>query len=307
MKPTLAITGAAGFIGSHVADLLQHYYRITAIDDFSVGCPSNLAGAEVSVVDADVRDTFAMRRILCGMDAVIHLAALTRVDESFQCEQMYRDVNYWGTRSVVDACQIGGVQHLLFSSSCAVYGTPVCLPVLETAKLHPMSPYAETKLEAEAAIGGSTIPRTTIFRIFNCYGPRQDTSGAIIAKFCFNESRGKPLSIHGDGGQTRDFVYVQDVARAFKAALDKRVKGIFNIGSGACYSVDTVHKMIIECNRRHRAPVIPEWGEERDGDIRDMQADISKAKKLLRWEPQMPLKKGIKKTFHHYEYRAKHI
>src|SRR2546426_5817624 len=236
----VVVTGGAGFIGSHLVERLAAANDVVALDDFSTGRPENLAAVQdrVQVVRGSILDPGAIKRAFDRADAVFHLAALTSVPESIERPREYAETNVTGTLAVLGGARDAGVRRLVFASSCAVYGRAKGA-LREDTPPDPMSPYAVTKLASEQflrVLSGDGL-ETVALRLFNVYGPRQSPDSpysSVVARFVRAIAMGEPVTLHGDGLQTRDFVYVGDVAESLDRAASARgvAGGLFNIGSG---------------------------------------------------------------------------
>ncbi len=298
------VTGGAGFIGSHVVDrLVKDGGKIRIVDNLATGSLDNilksLASGDVEFFKGDIRDVSVVQKSLEGIEVVVHLAALVSVPLSIDNPNMAFDINLSGTLNLLNLSVKAGVKRFVFISSCAVCGDPKDLPVTEQTPPNPISPYAESKLLAERNCVGFSekgLLQVVVLRFFNVYGPRQkmnDYSG-VITLFIDRCNRKLPLTIYGDGLQTRDFIYVGDVAEAVLAATKSPgINGqIFNIGSGKPTSVNDLAKTIIELSGEDLEVYHTDF---RNGDIRNSYADISKAKKLLGFEPKVALPDGLRK------------
>jgi UDP-glucose 4-epimerase len=308
MAQGVLVTGGAGFIGSHViAALLAGGSRVRVLDDLSTGALENLPATlpASDLVVGDVRDPAAVARAVRGCDRVVHLAAIASVSRSTEDPATTAAVNVGGTANVLAAARAAGVRRLVFASSCAVYGSTTDLPVAETARPHPESPYAASKLRGEElcrdrrATGGV---EACALRFFNVYGPRQDPSSeysGVIAIFMDRLSSGRSCVVHGDGRQTRDFVFVRDVASACRAALDGPAPGPgpFNVGTGVETSLLDVLSALARASGRE--PVI-EYGAPRPGDITRSCADCGRARRALGHRPSVGLVDGLAATWSWY-------
>ncbi|MDI6884654.1 MAG: SDR family oxidoreductase [Hadesarchaea archaeon] len=299
------VTGGAGFIGSHVVDgLVDKGHAVTVLDNLSSGSRENLrahlANPDFRLIKGDIRDGKAVKKSLSGVDAVVHEAALVSVPRSIREPRLAHEVNVEGTLSLLRASKQAGVERFVYASTCAIYGESNRLPITEDAPLKPNSPYASSKLAAEencrtfSAIEG--LP-TVSLRYFNVYGPRQSAGeyAGVMVKFIQRLRNDQPPIIYGDGKQTRDFVYVSDVVEATLLALEREgVAGkVINIGTGKETSINKLCELFLKLTGKthlkhlHRAP--------RPGDISRSQADTSKARKLLGFEPKVSLEEGVKK------------
>jgi UDP-glucose 4-epimerase len=296
------VTGGAGFIGSHIVDrLVKEGYKVKVLDDLSTGNLLNIQthvdSRAVEFIQGDIRDLVVVKKSVAGSDVVIHLAALISVPFSVAHPDLTFDVNLAGTLNVLRCSAQAGVEKFVFISSCAVYGEPEALPVDETVRVNPISPYAESKLIGERYCTGfsdRSMLNTIIFRFFNVYGCRQcvnDYSG-VITKFIERMLGGESLVVYGDGSQTRDFINVSDIADAVVTSVKKQdvPSGVFNLGSGKPTSINTLASTLIDLAG---AKVAVHHEEAREGDIQHSYADISKAQRLLGYEPQVSLSDGL--------------
>jgi UDP-glucose 4-epimerase len=299
----ILVTGGAGFIGSHLIDkLVRKGFEVTVLDNFSTGRIENikhhLEKEKFRFIESDIRDRNDVEEALEGMDAIFHLAAITSIPYSMKYPKITYEVNVNGTRNLLEACLRSNIERFIYLSTCAVYGEPEYLPVDENHPTNPISPYAKSKLKAEQACMAFQEAyglKTTIFRPFNIYGPRQrnDSYGGVIANFIERLREGKPPVIYGDGTQTRDFIYVEDVVRAFMTALnrDDAVGRIFNIANGVPTSINQLAQLLIEFFRAEG--IKSQHASPRRGDIRHIYANIEEAKLRLGFEPQVSLKEGL--------------
>ncbi len=300
------VTGGAGFIGSHVVDrLVNEGYHVRIIDDLSTGRLGNIQGhlssGEVEFVKGDIRDAAFVTRGVKNIDVVVHLAAITNVPFSIANPDLTFDVNLLGTLNLLRSSIKENIDRFVFVSSCAVCGEPKSLPVNEEDKPNPISPYAESKLIAERYCLGfyeRQLLLPVVLRFFNVYGPRQgmnDYSG-VITHFIDRCKQRLPLTIYGDGAQTRDFVNVHDVVEAtFASMKSSKAEGeVFNVGSSKPTSINALAKTVSELAG---ADLKICYEKPREGDIKDSYADISKAKKLLGYAPKVSLRDGLRTLF----------
>ena len=286
------VTGGAGFIGSHIVDsLLDVGYEVHIVDNLSAGKMENVNKLAI-FHNVDIRDKDKLVEVFKGASYVFHEAALPRVQYSIENPIETNEVNVNGLLNVLEASRLNNVKRFIFASSAAIYGDPEELPTKEDAKINPLSPYAthkyvgEVYLKLYAKIYGL---ETVCLRYFNVYGPRFDPNGAyplVIGFFLKSRSEGKPLSITGDGNQTRDFVHVKDVARANLLAMksDKVGNGeVINIGGGKRYSINEIARMI-GGEVIHVEPRL---------EPHDTEADIKRAGEILGWQPVIDLSSGI--------------
>lgn len=287
------VTGGAGFIGSHIADgLLAEGYEVHVIDNLSGGKREQVPAGAV-FHEIDVLDTLSVTEICKGADIVFHEAALPQVQFSIEQPMESHRVNVDGTLSMLVAARDAKVGRFVYAASAAAYGNQAELPFREEMPAAPVHPYGVHKYTGELNVklfadvyGLSAVS----LRYFNVYGPRMDPSGPygiVIGRFLKQASEGTPLTITGDGTQTRDFVHVSDVVRANLAAGTHAGVGkgeVINIGTGKGITVNALADIIAEGDREMLPPRV---------EIRDAVADISKAKALLGWEPSVTLERGI--------------
>ncbi len=296
------VTGAAGFIGFHTATrLLRENLDVIALDNLSRGSRRKLEllekmGAETLV--GDIRDRNLICRVLRDCDAIVHLAALISVEESFEVPDEYVDVNTRGTAVIARCCAENNVDRIVYASTAAVYGEPKELPVKEDHPLDPLSPYGVSKLAGEQVlllIAEKSDISCIVLRLFNVYGPGQDPGSpysGVITRFVVRALKGEPLIVYGDGFQTRDFVYVEDVVEAIMLSLRKKITGVFNIGSGKPTSILELAEQIgLVLGRQPRIIHAP----PRPGDIRYSYACLDKAGEKLGFQPKIQLREGLEK------------
>lgn len=297
MKAML-VTGGAGFIGaSLVPMLLDQGYRVRVLDNLSVGSAAALAGLDVELVVGDIRDRATVDSAVTGMDGVVHLAAHTTVIDSIQDPLHDYAINVGGTLNLLLSCRDHGIGRFVFASSNAPIGenTP---PIDESKPARPLSPYGASKLAGEgycSAFHGSYGLGTVILRFANVYGPRSTHKGSVVAKFIKDALSSGRLTIYGDGLQTRDFIYVEDLCRAILAALTSDVGGeTFQIASGTETTIlDLAHRIQAAFPDR-RIEIVHEG--QRAGEIIRNYSSIAKAQKMLGWSPQVSLDEGLAHT-----------
>jgi UDP-glucose 4-epimerase len=302
---TAVVTGGAGFIGSHLVErLLADGHDVTVIDNFSTGRAFNLAhlreNPRLTVHEADVADMRRIASAFTGVDWVFHMAALADIVPSIQQPMAYHHSNVDGTIAVLEAARAAGVKRFLYTASSSCYGIPDAFPTPETADIRPQYPYALTKYVGEQyAMHWAHVYKMPVvsLRLFNVYGPRSRTSGtygAVFGVFLAQKLHGQPLTVVGDGAQTRDFTFVTDVADAFVTAASSSVSGeIFNVGSTNTYSVNRLVELL-----GGDVVHIP----KRPGEPDCTFADTSKIARILGWRPRMSFEEGVKIMLANIDY-----
>lgn len=296
----ILITGGSGFIGSHI---VEHYQdiaeEIRVLDNLRTGYRHNLDGLTHTFIEGSVTDRELVREAVLGVDYIFHLAALVSVPESMAKPGECVDINVHGTLNVLEAASAAGVTKLVFASSAAIYGDNPTVPKVETMLPEPKSPYAITKLDGEYYLGMFQREgrlETAALRFFNVFGPRQDPKGAYAAAvpiFIEKAVRNEDITVFGDGGQTRDFIYVKDIVGALVFAVETPgVTGVFNAGYGGQITINDLANGLIQAaastSKVLHAP-------ERAGDVRHSRAS---ADKLLAagWLPRHTLDQGLART-----------
>jgi UDP-glucose 4-epimerase len=299
------VTGGGGFIGSNlVRALLARGDEVRVLDNFSTGSRRNLAGLErdVEIVEGELRSYERVHNAVRGTEIVFHLGALGSVPRSVQDPLTSSAVNVEGTLNVQLAARDEGVRRVVFASSSSIYGNQPELPLLETMAPDPISPYGVAKLAAERyCVSFSRVYHsfeTVVLRYFNVFGPRQDPTSqyaAVVPLFITAIAAGQPITIFDDGEQSRDFTYVDNVVAANLLAADAEgVSGrIFNISGGAPTSVNALAEAV---GRLLGKPVERQYLAPRAGDLRNSWADVSAARSLLGFDPQIDLEEGLRRT-----------
>jgi UDP-glucose 4-epimerase len=302
------VTGGAGFIGSHLAAHMAASGKdeVVVFDNFSTGDRSNLQNVNATIVEGDLRDKDAVAQAVQGVDTVFHHAALCSVAKSMEDPVTTHDVNTTGTLNLLEACRQAGVRRFVFASSSSVYGDSEVMPKHEGLQTAPLSPYAISKLVGEhycqvywKAFGLETVA----LRYFNVFGPRQYPNSeyaAVIPRFLSAILQGRVPEIYGDGSQTRDFTYVENIVQAnMMAAQSANAPGqIMNIACGGRWSLNELLdriKTILNCEFK---PVLHPW---RVGDVRHSQASIEHAQQLLGFSPRVDFTEGLRATVAWYQ------
>jgi len=292
-----AVTGGAGFIGSHlVKKLVEHGNEVIVIDNLNTGKKQNIEkiSKKIDFFEVDIRDFSAIEDILKNIDGVFHEAALASVQDSFRIPDEFFDVNVNGTENIFKIAKKLGIK-VVYASSSSVYGNPISIPIKENDDKNPFNPYAKTKLEDDklAEKYAKNGLKVIGLRYFNVFGPRQSKEYAGVIKL-FLERIQQSLSplINGDGLQVRDFVYVDDVVNANILAMESDIDGeFFNIGTNSVISVLELANIIIKFSGLKLKPI---HQSAMPGDVKATQADITKAKMMLKWKPTTSLKDWLK-------------
>lgn len=304
------VTGGAGFIGSGLVRLLveEPGHEVVVLDNLNSGKRQNLDGVpgRVTLVEGDIRDMGATAGVMKDADVVFHLAAIPSVPRSIKEPLPSHDVNINGTFNVMSAAASAGVKRLVYAASSSAYGDTEVLPKVETMRPMPKSPYAAQKLMGEyyASVFHTCFGLETVcLRYFNVFGPRQDPGSpysGVLSLFmkCLLERRSP--TIFGDGGQTRDFTYVEDVAAlCIKAARagQHACGGVYNAGNGNRYSLNETWEIL---QRIEGVKIDPTYGPPREGDVRDSQADTTAAIRDLGHAPRFSFEEGLRRTLEWY-------
>jgi len=300
------VTGGAGFIGSHIVDALaERGHDVAVLDNLTTGRKGFVReDAELYVGDVNGDE---LRQAIGRFkpEIVIHHAAQIDVQASLKRPVFDAEVNILGTIRLLEACRDYGVAKIVYASSAAVYGMPEKLPIDETHGIRPMSFYGISKYVPEHYIqtfGELYGLDYTVLRYANVFGERQDPrgEGGVVSIFADRLLRGETPVIFGDGEQTRDFVYVKDVAAANVAALDRGGKGVYNVSRNERTSVNELLRVMCELSG---APFAPEYRDARSGDIAHSRLDNARARRDLDWSPETPLREGLRATLDFYRER----
>jgi nucleoside-diphosphate-sugar epimerase len=304
------VTGGAGFVGSHlVRALLGRGDAVRVLDDLSSGREENLEGLDVELVRGSITDREACRAAVSGVTGVFHQAAQVSVPKSVEDPERSYLVNVMGTLQVLEACRRGRVGRVVFAASSAAYGDSDELPKREDMPPRPLSPYASGKLAAEDLLrvwGTLHGMRTVSLRYFNVFGPRQlddNPYTGVIALFARALRDGQRATIHGDGSQTRDLTYVDNVVAANIAAMERELPPgvVINVGCGERVSILELHRELARALGVESAPV---FAPPRAGDVRHSQASIARARDLLGYAPAVGWREGLARTLAWYRERA---
>ncbi len=310
---TYLVTGGAGFIGSNIVEeLLKRGQKVHVLDNFSTGKRENILPFldKIELIEADIRDYRVVREAVEGVDFILHQAALPSVPRSVMDPFMTNEVNVGGTLNILDAAKNAGVKRIVYASSSSVYGNSEILPKSEDMSPEPISPYAVSKLAGEKyckVFSGVYGLETVILRYFNVFGPGQDPTSqysGVIATFINAFLDRRPLTVYGDGEQSRDFTFVDDVVEANLLAVSCSLNHsgeVFNVARGKTVTlnqmIDTVKDIFDRDNEvTYTGP--------RSGDVRHSEADISKIKVKLGFKPRTSFKEGLTKTAEWYRMKS---
>lgn len=308
----ILVTGGGGFIGSHLVDLLlKQGHSVRVLDNFSTGHRGNLplSHSALQVVEGDIRNLETVEQSVTGADAVVHLAAVASVQASVDDPLGTHEVNLIGTINLLEAAKKHSVKRFVFASSAAVYGDVQQLPVSENTPLQPLTPYAADKLSSEYYIDFYRRQyglNPVVFRFFNIFGSRQDPSSpysGVISIFMQRAIADLPITVFGDGEQSRDFVYVADLAQLLCRAVesDQQLTEPMNVGNGQGIDLNQLLAVITEFKGE---PLTVSYGESRPGDIRHSLADNSRLCEQLEYVCRYPVAEGLRLTYDWYMQRT---
>src|SRR5277367_6653935 len=303
------VTGGAGFIGSNIVDeLVRRGQQVVVLDDLSAGKEANLAGVrdKIDLHIGTITDMAAVQSACKGVQYVIHLAARTSVPRSVLNPVETNHVNIDGTLNVLVAARDAQVRRFVFAASSAAYGETPTLPKVESMAAQPISPYGLTKYVGEmyAQVFGRVYGLENVsIRFFNVFGPRQDPTSqysGVLSRFMLAAIEGQPPVVYGDGEQSRDFTYVENIVdETLRACEAPGASGlVFNGGTGARVTLNEVLKML---SRITGKPIRAQYDAARNGDIRDSQADVSLARSVLGYQPRVLFEEGLKRTWEWYK------
>jgi len=313
---TVLVTGAAGFIGSHLVDaLLARGERVRGLDNFATGCQQNLAAVldRIQFTEASLLDRDALAEAVDGVDVIFHQAALPSVPRSVKDPRSAHQANINGTFELLEAARAAGVKRVIYAASSSAYGNQPGFPRVETMTPMPIAPYPVQKLTGElymksyAQVYGM---ETVCLRYFNIFGPRQvpdSQYSGVMAKFILQLLRGERPTIFGDGEQARDFTYVENAVqanlKASEAPAEKVAGRVFNVACGGCYSLNETYRLIAEMLQ---SDIEPLYGPERAGDVKHSQASIDAAREAFGYEPSVSFEEGLRRTVAWYrqQHRA---
>ncbi len=298
------VTGGAGFIGSNIAEgLVRRGDEVVILDNLSTGYERNLAHIrnDLEFIKGDVRDAETARRALAGVEFVFHEAALASVPRSIDDPVLATDVNVRGTLTMLEESRRAGVRRFVYAASSSAYGDTEVLPKVETMQPRPLSPYAASKLAGEyyCSVYATVYGLPTIaLRYFNIFGPRQDPKSqyaAVIPIFVSHLLAGTAPTIYGDGEQSRDFTFIENVVEAnlLAAACEEARGQVVNVACGERYTLNDLFERLRAIVGSGAAPA---YAKPRPGDVKDSQADISAAGRLIGYTVKVPFEEGLRRT-----------
>jgi UDP-glucose 4-epimerase len=297
------VTGGAGFIGNNIVKLLiKKGHDVDIIDNLHTGKKENLNEVidKVNFLKIDIRDKNSLEEIIKNSNGVFHEAALTAVPESFEKPQEYHDVNVIGTKNIFEIAKKENIR-VVYASSSSIYGNVKNIPIIENADRKPINPYGQTKLDDEFLAEEFSKNNLSVIglRYFNVYGIGQTGSYAgVITKFLENIKNQKSFIINGNGNQIRDFIHVNDIAKANLVAMESKIKnGFFNIGTGIPTSINDLAKLMIEISNHTHKTI---FGPELEGDVEISQADMNSTNKFFNWNHEINLLDGLRDLIKSY-------
>ena len=309
----LLVTGGGGFIGSHlVEELIQRGHKVIVMDLHHQWRSIGAIKGQFELIRGDIRDENCVNKVVdAEVEGILHLAALINVDQSIQSPDIFLSTNVMATANIIEAARRRNIPKFLYMSTAEVYGNVTQGKADESYPTNPRSPYAASKFSAERYLLAYSFtyahPKIVVIRGFNQYGPRQNAgeNGALIAKFIAKLLAGQKIQVHGNGNQTRDYVYVRDTARGIADAFEKDLPSgeVINLATGVCTSTLDIAISICKLARKQPEEYMG-FVEDRSGQVLRSCGDFSKAKTLLGWEPSVCFNEGLHATFKWYAENA---
>jgi UDP-glucose 4-epimerase len=310
-KIKILVTGGAGFIGSHIVErLVKDNYSVRVLDNYSTGSVDNLKQEirdRIEIIEGDIRSYHIVQNAVKGIEVILHLAALPSVPRSIKDPITTNEVNVVGTLNILDAAREYGVKRLVFSSSSSIYGNNPETPKIENMAPNPLSPYAISKMTAEnyCRIFSEIYGLQTIsLRYFNVFGPKQNPFSeysAVIPKFINFVLNNKVITIDGDGQQSRDFTYVDNVVDANLRCIEREIERKYLVMNIACQESISLNKFVGILSDKLKKEIKTQYITQRTGDVKHSLADINLAKNYLGYKPLVTFENGIEKTIKFYE------
>jgi UDP-glucose 4-epimerase len=297
----VVVTGGCGFVGVNLAHLLvRGGHEVVAFDNFVLGRPAHLEGLDIEIVEGDLRDPDALRAVMRGAEAVVHLAADTRVIPSIEDPRFNFDNNVLGTFNLLEAMRAEGVARLVNASTGGAILGEVTPPVHEEMVPRPISPYGASKLACEgylSAYAGCYGMQAASLRFSNVYGPRSYHKGSVVAHFIKRILAGETLVVYGDGSQARDYILVDDLCRGIAMCLEQGATGVIQMGTGVPTSLDDLIALLRGIAEADGYRVRVRHEDFRAGEIRDTYGRVDRARALLGFEARTPLAEGLAQTW----------
>lgn len=296
------VTGGAGFVGTNLIEYLNRSgdYQITVLDNETLGKREHLAGLQARFIHGDIRDRKLLAEVLPGNDAVIHLAADTRVMDSIENPAFNFDVNVNGTFQLMEAARLAGIERFVAASTGGAIIGEAEPPVHEEMVARPLSPYGASKLTMEgylSAYAGAYGMKSVALRFSNIYGPRSFHKGSVVAAFMRRALKDKPLIVYGDGTQTRDYLYVGDLVKGITAAVDAGVSGVYQLGSGRPTDLNELIGKMESVMGLAPGELPVRYEDFREGEIRHTWCKVDKASQAFGFDPHTPLDEGLAITW----------
>ena len=297
----ILVTGGCGFVGVNLSHfLVSNGYRVRVLDNMRLGSAAHLEGLDVDLIEGDIRDVRTVERAIDGVDAVVHLAADTRVIPSIEDPKFNFENNVIGTFNLIEAMRAAGVSRLVNASTGGAILGEVSPPVHEGMVPEPISPYGASKMACEgylSAYAGSYGMQAASLRFTNVYGPRSFHKGSVVAHFIKQILKQEDLVVYGDGSQARDYIYVDDLCQGIVACIDRGAAGVIQLGTGIPTPLNDLIAILRDVAGKDGIPVGVRYEDWRPGEIRHTYGLIDKAGEVLDFAPVVKLEDGIRKTW----------
>lgn len=308
MSLRVLVTGGAGFVGTNLVALLtgKTDWEVTVLDNEVSASRRNLEPYPVAFLSGDVRDVEAVREAVSGQDVVVHLAADTRVMDSIDDPTLNFDVNAAGTLTLLEACRRANVGRVVAASTGGAILGDAQPPIHEDLPARPLSPYGASKLAMEGylhAYGGAYGMQTAALRFANVYGPHSGHKGSVIAEFIRRMTAGEEITVFGDGTQTRDYVFVEDLVHGVLQVVENRSTGVFQLGTGTPTSINDLLKLLTDVVGSNASV---RYEPARRGEVRDTWCDVGRAKRTFGFEPRTDLRAGLAATLAWFKEHSSH-
>ncbi|MGV6804691.1 MAG: NAD-dependent epimerase/dehydratase family protein [Ruegeria sp.] len=301
----ILVTGGCGFVGVNLSHyLVANGYRVRALDNMVLGSPDHLEGLDVDLIEGDIRDVSTVERAIDGVDAVVHLAADTRVIPSIENPKFNFDNNVIGTFNLIESMRAAGVKRLVNASTGGAILGEVDPPVHEGMVPEPISPYGASKLACEgylSAYAGSYGMQAASLRFTNVYGPRSFHKGSVVAHFIKQILKQEDLVVYGDGSQARDYIYVDDLCQGILACIERGAAGVIQLGTGIPTPLNDFIEILRTVAGEDGISFNVRYEDWRPGEIRHTYGLIDKARDVLDFDPQVRLEEGIRSTWNWFK------